>query len=191
MLEPLFRLAVADDVPAIVAVVNAANSGDGGTAGWTHEAHLFEGPRTDEAEISQLLSVPGATFVLSIGAGQVIACAYLRITGRDAYLGLLSVYPSRQGRGYGSELLAEAERIAHEVLGCDRLRIAVITSHRPEVAAYYERRGFVRTGKFKSFERKQALQGTKVDGMLLEWMEKSLSVPAVRESRLRLVSTLM
>jgi GNAT superfamily N-acetyltransferase len=190
VLAPLFRWAVATDVPAIVAIVNAANSGDGGTAGWTNEAHLFHGNRTDEAEIAQLLAVPGAMFVLSLGVGQVIACAYLKVTGRDAYLGLLSVHPRRQGRGLGSELIAECERIALEELGCERLRITVITSHRPEVAAFYERRGFVRTGEYKEFERKQALAGKKVDGLRLEWMEKMLSMPAVRESRQRPVSGL-
>ena len=130
-------------------------------------------------------------FVLSLGVGQVIACAYLRVAGKDAYLGLLSVYPRRQGRGFGSELIAECERIAYEELGCERLGITVITSHRPEVAAFYERRGFARTGKFKSFERKQAREGKKVDGMLLEWMEKTLSVPAVREVRARFMSSLI
>jgi GNAT superfamily N-acetyltransferase len=190
MLDPLFRRARAADVPAIVALVNCANSGDGGTAGWTHEAHLFHGKRTDEAEIAQLLAMPGATFVLSLGAGQVIACAYLRITGNDAYLGLLSVYPRGQGLGLGSELIAECERIACDE-GCGRLRITVITSHRPEVAAFYERRGFVRTGEFKSFERKQAREGKKVDGMQLEWMDKALSFPALRESRRRVESNLI
>jgi hypothetical protein len=43
----------------------------------------------------------------------------------------------------------------------------------------------------KSFERKQALQGKKVDGMLLEWMEKALSVPAVGDSRTRSMTTLI
>lgn len=191
MLQPLFRRAVAADVPAIVRLVNAANSGDGNTAGWTNEAHLFHGNRTDDAEVAQLLAAPGARFVLSMGVGQVIACAYLRAAGKDAYLGLLSVYPRRQGRGFGSELIAECERIAYEELGCERLGITVITSHRPEVASYYERRGFVRTGKFRSFERKQARDGKKIDGMLLEWMEKTLSVPVARESRPRYMPTLI
>ena len=189
MLEPLFRRAADDDVPTIVALVNAANSGEDGAAGWTNEAHLFHGNRTDAAEIAHLLAVPGARFVLSICVGQVIACAYLKVTGRDAYLGLLAVHPRRQGLGFGSELIAECERIAHEEPGCERLRITVITSHRPEVAAFYERRGFVRTGKFKPFERKQAIGRKKVDGMLLEWMERTLSVPTVRESRMRFMST--
>jgi GNAT superfamily N-acetyltransferase len=191
MREPLFRRALAADIPAIVTLVNAANSGDGNTAGWTNEAHLFHGNRTDEAEVAQLLAAPGARFVLSMGVDQVIACAYLRVTGKEAYLGLLAVYPRRQGRGFGSELIAECERIAYEELGCERLGITVITSHRPEVAAFYERRGFVRTGKFKSFERKQAREGKKIDGLLLEWMEKILTVPVAREGRARFMPTLI
>ena len=169
-----FRLAVPHDIPTIVALVNAAASGDNGTAGWTNEAHLFRGNRTDALEIDELREAPGATFVLSLSASGVIACAYLKVNGPQAYLGLLSVSPRLQGKGVGSKLIAECERIARDELGCDVLRITVITSHRPEVAAFYERRGFVRTGVSKEFERKQAREGRKVDGLKLEWMEKKL-----------------
>jgi GNAT superfamily N-acetyltransferase len=188
MREARFRQAARADLPAMVALVNVASSGDGGTAGWTHEAHLFRGNRTDEAEVAQLFAAPGARFVLSMDAGDVVACAYLRATGKDAYLGMLSVHPRQQGRGLGSELIAECERIARAELGCGRLRITVITSHRPDIVAFYERRGFARTGHFKSFDRKQALEGRKVEGMLLEWMDKALAIPAERGGRMHFIS---
>ena len=189
MLDPLFRLAVPHDIEDIVELVNAAATGDDGSAGWTNERHLFRGNRTDAVEIRELMEAPGAMFVLSLGAGEVIACAYVKVSGNEAYLGLLSVAPVRQGRGLGSELIAECERIAHEELNCDLLRITVITSHRPEVAAFYERRGFTRTGMFKDFERKQAREGKKVAGMQLEWMVKRLSVPMPRPTGTRYTGT--
>ena len=55
------------------------------------------------------------------------------------------------------------------------IRMTVITQHRPELAAFYERRGYSRTGRFKSFDRLQAKTGMKVPGLTLEWMEKSLA----------------
>ena len=185
--EAIHRLAVPHDIPAIVALVNAAAHGDNGTAGWTNEAHLFHGNRTDAVEIGELLEAPGAMFVLSLGAGEVIACAYLKVNGPQAYLGLLSVSPRRQGRGLGSELIAECERIARDELNCDVVRITVITSHRPELITFYERRGFVRAGVSKEFERKQAREGRKVEGLKLEWMEKQLpaSAPLARRSGAR------
>jgi len=171
-----FRRATVADIPAIVRLVNDAASGDGGTAGWTNEAHLFHGDRTDTREIAELMTIFGASFVLALERSVLVGCAYLKVAASRAYLGLLSVSPQRQGEGLGSDIVAECERIARQELRCDLLEISVITSHRPEVTAFYERRGFVRTGRLKQFERKQAREGKKVDGLQLEWMEKPLSI---------------
>ena len=81
--------------------------------------------------------------------------------------------PSLQGRGIASALMGESERIARGEWACPAMRISVITSHRPEVTAFYERRGYERTGRFKVFERKNAR--VKVAGLALEWMEKQLT----------------
>jgi len=94
-----------------------------------------------------------------------------------AYLGLLSVRPDMQGFGIASDLLAEGERIARDDWRRSLMRITVITTHRPELAAFYERRGYRRTGRFKpSFDRKQVLL---VPGLKPEWMEKLLAPPRI------------
>lgn len=175
MLQPPFRKAVDADAPVIAAVVNAANSGDGGKAGWTHEADFFEGERTNAAEVLQMMAVPKSLFLLFVDRGEIAGSVYLNVTGKSAYMGILAVRPALQARGVGRQLIAECERIAHEIWHCEMMRISVITSHRPELTAYYERRGYVRTGKAKEFERRQVLDGlAKVDGLRLEWMEKEL-----------------
>jgi GNAT superfamily N-acetyltransferase len=170
---PTFRRARPADLPEIVDLVNAANSGDGdGTAGWTHELELFHGNRTDIAEVRGLFAAPGAMFVLWLERGEVGGSAYLKPTGTSAYMGLLAVRPTLQGRGVGSALIAECERIAREEMGCTKLAITVITTHRPELTAFYRRRGYVRTGVTKAFERKQV---ARIEGLRPEWMEKDLS----------------
>ena len=168
------RAARVEDAPGIAVLVNAANAGDGARA-WTHEATLFEGPRTDAGEIRELIAVPGARFLLWIDAGEIAGCAYLKSLDAAAYLGLLAVRPDMQGYGIGSEIIAECERVARDELQRFSMLISVITTHRPELAAFYERRGYKRTGLYKSFDRRQTRRAPpRVEGLRPEWMEKSL-----------------
>ncbi len=163
------------EAPAIAAVVNAATANVGGR-GWTHEAGLFEGERTDEAEVREMLSVFGARFIVRTHASTIVACAYLKPMADAAYLGMLSVRPDMRGRGFASELLAECERVARDAWLRPSMLITVITTHRPELVAFYERRGYRRTGRFKpTFDRKQVLRAPlRVAGLRPEWMEKIL-----------------
>jgi GNAT superfamily N-acetyltransferase len=64
--------------------------------------------------------------------------------GIDCYLGMLTVRPTSQGGGLGKYFLEHSEKVARG-WGCDRIRMTVI-DRRPELIAYYERRGYVRTG---------------------------------------------
>lgn len=48
-----FSFAVAADSAAIADLVNSAYRGDSSRAGWTTEAHLLDGQRTDAHEIKQ------------------------------------------------------------------------------------------------------------------------------------------
>jgi GNAT superfamily N-acetyltransferase len=173
--ECTFRVARAGDAAAIVELVNCANSGAGGTAGWTHEANYFEGKRTDIREILDLYADPGSAFVLCMEGEELVGCAYLKRIRSAAYMGLLSVRPTLQARGIGSKIIAECERVARREWHCPTMQISVITSHRPEVTAFYERRGYARTGRLKTFERKNARLAPGVTGLVLEWLEKPLA----------------
>ena len=164
------RTGDAGDTHRIVDLINSAYSGDGGRAGWTHEAHLIEGERTDAAEIAGLIAAPEGRFLLCFDGAALVGCAYVRTMGGPGYLGMLAVRPALQGGGVGKLLLAEGERIIHEEWGCASALISVFTSHRPELSAFYERRGYVRTGRTKPLLRDA--QDVKVEGLGLEWMEK-------------------
>ena len=173
--ETGFRRARPADAGTIVAIVNAAANGDGGTTGWTHEGALFEGERTHAAEILEMLAVPQSMFLLRVHEGEVAGCAYLRKNGNAAYLGMLAVRPELQGAGIGKQIIAEAERIARDEMQCNLMTIGVITNHRPDVTAFYERRGFARTGRIKPFEGSQARRQRKARDVRAEWMEKKLA----------------
>ncbi len=168
-----FRLATYRDAAGIAELVNLANSGDGG-AGWTDESGLYQGDRTDDNEVLEMMSVPGAIFLRYMQDGRLAGCVYLKRVGHAACMSMLAVLPELQDQGIGKQLIAEAERIVLGDWDCSAVLLAVIVSHRPELTAYYQRRGYLRTGRSKAFERNQAIQGRMAPGLRLEWMEKRL-----------------
>jgi GNAT superfamily N-acetyltransferase len=145
-----FRLAGATDVAAIVALVESAYRGDASRKGWTTEADLLDGQRTDAAGVAELVAKPGSCLLLAERDGALLACANLEKRGDAAYFGMFSVRPDLQGGGIGRATLAEAERIAREDWHSREMHMTVI-SVRDELIAWYERRGYRRTGVYSPF----------------------------------------
>jgi ribosomal protein S18 acetylase RimI-like enzyme len=93
---------------------------------------------------------------------------------------MFSVTPGLQGGGVGKQVLAEAERIAREEWACPAMRMTVIDI-RDELIAFYERRGYARTGVKKPFPYGDARFGLpKRDDLRFEVLEKALGPDAVR-----------
>lgn len=182
-----FRNATHDDIPALIALVTAAYRGDASRQGWTTEADLLDGQRIDAQMLRADLDAPGSVILLATDSGdedrpRLVACANIaRQAAGDgiatAYFGMFSVDPDLQGGGIGKLVLAEAERIARDALGCLRMRMTVIDS-REELIAYYERRGYVRSGIRKPFPYGDPRYGLpKRDDLQFEILEKSLEMP--------------
>lgn len=149
---PLLSAATAADLPDLLRLVNRAYRGDASHQGWTTEAHLLDGQRTDPDDLRELLHAQGATFLLARNpAGQLLGSVYLKDQRPDLYLGMLSVEPAQQAQGLGKHLLAAAEAHARQ-LGCRSILISVI-SVRAELLAWYERHGFRRTGETAAFPK--------------------------------------
>ena len=147
---PAFRAAEAADAPALCALVNSAYRGEGSKRGWTTEADLLGGQRTDEDKLREMIAEPGSRVELAEEEGILVGCVHLRKEPSGAcYLGMLTIDPARQAGGLGKLLLARCEALAAE-WGCARLRMTVIAS-RAELIAYYERRGYRRTGVEEPF----------------------------------------
>ena len=146
----VFRDARAGDIDTILALVESAYRGDASRQGWTTEADLLDGQRTDRAGVAELIAKPGSRVLLAESAGELLACAHLERLGEAAYLGMFSVRPGLQGRGVGRAVLAEAERIARDDWRCAHMQMSVI-SVRDELVAWYERRGYRRSGIYQPF----------------------------------------
>lgn len=148
--ELTFRQAAPADVPALVALVESAYRGDSSRAGWTTEADLLDGQRTDAAGVGAAIAEPDGVVLLAERNGELLACFQLQHRGDSAYFGMFSVRPEQQGGGLGRVVLAQAEQVARERWGVTELEMTVIVQ-REDLIAWYERRGFRRTGEFSPF----------------------------------------
>ncbi|MGW7450770.1 GNAT family N-acetyltransferase [Streptomyces sp. NPDC054787] len=145
-----FRSAVEADVPELVKLVESAYRGDASRAGWTTEADLLDGQRTDPDGVRAVIESPDAVLLVVERAGELVACCQLEHRGDHAYFGMFAVRPGLQGAGLGKEILAEAERRARDTWGAGEMRMTVVNV-REELIAYYVRRGYRRTGELSPF----------------------------------------
>lgn len=142
-----FRVALPPDVPEIVTLVEAAYRGKGG---WTTEADFLDGQRSDDAMILDILRDPDSRLLLAVSDGRIVGCCHLERHEGYAYFGMFAVRPGEQGGGVGRGILAEAERHARDDWRAREMHMTVI-SVRAELIAWYERRGYARTGKMSPF----------------------------------------
>ena len=146
-----FEAATPADVTAIVALVESAFRGDASRAGWTTEADLLNGRRTGPDEIGSILADPDRSVLVERDVdGSLLASVVLRRDGEAAWLGMLSVSPTQQARGIGRRMVEGAESWAATRWGSRRIRMTVIVQ-RTELIAWYERRGYRRTGETAPF----------------------------------------
>ena len=174
----VFRPATSADVPAVVELVQSAYRGESSRAGWTTEADLLDGVRTDAATLDGVLADPRSQLLLltappaartsrpaaqsesdakapSEGGAEaegedLLACCHIRDDGGRAYFGLFAVRPGRQGGGIGRALLTEAQRRAVQRWGAQEMWMTVI-AQRQDLIAWYERLGFGLTGETRPF----------------------------------------
>jgi GNAT superfamily N-acetyltransferase len=146
-----YRFATQRDLPAVHALIESAYRGDTSRRGWTTEADLIDGTRTDEAQLTAIIGAPQGGVLLAVdGCGEVLASCHLEPRGGVAYFGMFAVQPRLQAGGIGSAMLTEAERIARDEWRLPRLEMQVIDV-RAELIAWYERRGYAATGETAPF----------------------------------------
>ncbi|GHH06148.1 GNAT family N-acetyltransferase [Streptomyces rubradiris] len=145
-----FRDATDADVDALVALVESAYRGDSSRAGWTTEADLLDGQRTDPEGVLEVIKSPDSRLLTVELDGRIVACCQLEHRGDHAYFGMFAVSPALQGGGVGKAVLAEAERRCRQAWGVGEMHMTVI-SVREDLIAWYERRGYRRTGRTSPF----------------------------------------
>ena len=192
-----YRFASEADVPAVVALVESAYRGESSREGWTTEADLLLGQRTDAAMVTDSMARPGVHLLLAFAGPELVGCCELTepgatsgssgaehaaattdesrsdghatdraaaseprsephgcsaemVTGSAVYLGMFAVRPNLQGGGIGRQMIDESARLARDEWGADTLELTTI-KQREDLIAWYERRGFTRTGELRPF----------------------------------------
>lgn len=141
--------ATLQDIPALNILINSAYRGETSKKGWTTEAHLLEGKRTTEEELTEMIQDPKNTFLKYTENDQIIGSVLLVEKEHQLYLGMLTVSPELQNSGIGKKLLAEGEKYA-KTLGLSSI-IMTVVSVRAELIAWYKRHGYVDTGAREPF----------------------------------------
>ena len=181
-----FRVAKLADVDALLALVHSAYRGEPSRAGWTTEADLLDGQRTDADDLRACMARERSIVLVTEQADPTApatatmrACAHIavdadEVEGDAGHLGMFAVSPQVQGRGVGKALLAEAERIVRDEWRLPRMRMSVIDV-RDELIAFYQRRGYQRTGVYKPFPYGDERFGIpRRDDLRFEILEKPL-----------------
>lgn len=126
------RRAANEDLPAIIAITNAAFSVE----------DFLDGARTDEERILDYLKA--GEFLVAEKAGRIVASVYIEVRGERSYFGMLAVDPSQQGEGLGCAMIEAAEDYCR-ARGCKFMDISVL-SLRPELPPFYRKLGYVENG---------------------------------------------
>jgi GNAT superfamily N-acetyltransferase len=152
---PLIRPALRSDIPVLHSLIESAYRGPSARAGWTHEADLLDGQRTDPEMLGAIIDDPDQRILIAIDettpGRPIIGCVQIAKKQHGiAYLGLLTVYPNRQATGLGKLLITAAEHTAVTDFGARVMEMTVIRV-RTELIEFYQRRGYALTGETRPF----------------------------------------
>ena len=125
------RDGTADDVPTLVALINAAYK----PIDWW----LFEQLRTDGEELERLAVDPNGEMIVAELDGRTVGHVALTMEDDGAHVGLVAVDPAVQGRGIATLLMAEAERRTRDA-GREALHLHCIREN--GLQEYYESLGY-------------------------------------------------
>lgn len=146
----LFRTASHTDVLALEKLINSAYRGEHSKKGWTTEADLLGGQRTDAQTLTEILETPDNQIEIMLDDNLLIGCAHLRIEAKSTlYFGMLTIEPTFQARGLGKLMINHIEKMGKRK-NLHFIRMTVIQV-RKELIAFYERRGFKASGNQQEF----------------------------------------
>jgi ribosomal protein S18 acetylase RimI-like enzyme len=146
MTDITIRDAVAADIPALHRLIESAYRGEASRAGWTTEADLLDGQRTDPEDLAEILADPKQALLSAWRGDELVGCVLIADRGDwTGYFGMLSVNPTLQAGGLGRQLVDAAHAMLAERFGARRVRISVF-SQRETLIGWYQRLGYRLTG---------------------------------------------
>ena len=151
MTDTTIRDATVADIAALHALIESAYRGEASRKGWTTEADLLGGQRTDPEELAEIIADPDQALLLAWRGTELVACVRVqKLAETLGYFGMLSVHPMLQAAGLGRRMVAAAESTLAQRFAARRARIQVFPQ-RDTLIAWYERLGYVATGETAPF----------------------------------------
>lgn len=168
------RLAFAGpaDASRVSDLIERAYRGDSAARGWTNESQILTGSRSSPSEVVALIADPNSRFVVAFSGEKLVGCALIRKYLNGAYFGMFAIDPDRQGDGLGKLVMTAAEAAARKLWASPIMKLTVI-SLRDELIAWYERRGYRKTGEREPFPFDRATGALRTDFDLIV-LEKPL-----------------
>lgn len=182
-MPPELRVACKADAKEISALVNRAYRPSLQDAGWTHEANLVAGERTTPEQVLSLFHEQSTILLLCLGP-KIVACVHVQGDQSGAYIGMLATDPTKQAQGLGKQMLLHAEAYAIEYFEASVLKMSVLSS-RPELLAFYERRGYVLTGEVEEYPLLAGVGQPMVAGIHVLSLAKTPAIPSVERDASR------
>lgn len=127
------RIADPSQAEALTALINLA---------FAVEKFFIEGDRTDPVQVRQYFEK--GWFLAVEVEDRLAGCVYVEPRGSHAYMGMLSVHPSRHGNGLGRLLVHAAEDHAR-ANGCEAMDLNIVNL-REELPPFYRKLGYSETG---------------------------------------------
>ena len=173
-----FELCVACEADAkeIATLVNGAYRPSSRNGGWTHEADLVAGERTSSEQVLSLFHKRSVILLLCSGL-EIVACVHVQGGPSCAYIGMLATNPAMQTQGLGKQMLLHAEAYAIEHFEASELKMSVLSS-RPELLAFYERRGYALTGEVEEYPLSAGVGQPMVSGIQVLSLAKTPANPS-------------
>jgi ribosomal protein S18 acetylase RimI-like enzyme len=151
MTETTLRDAETADIPALHRLIQSAYRGEASRAGWTTEADLLDGQRTDPDDLASVMADPAQVLLTAWRGKALVGCILIADRGGGTgYFGMLSVSPTLQGGGLGRRLVEAAHEALAARFGARRVRISVFPQ-RESLIGWYRRLGYAPTGETLPF----------------------------------------
>ena len=173
------KLAEIEQAEEICNLVNIAYRGD---VGWTKETDIVEGDRAEVLEIKSAIQNNSSHLLVATQGSKIISCVCLEKSEGQVYIGLFSVHPKLQGKGVGKSILLQAEKYALSNLHVTKFIMAVV-SQRTELISFYERRGYIKTGRVEEYPKNLNVGTPKAEGLTIEYLEKGITSQIERDAR--------
>ena len=164
-------------------LVNSAYRGESSKKGWTTEADLLDGQRSDPAGLEKDILDPNIQIFKVVLNNEITACVKLQRKDDYLFLSMLTSKPNLQNQGIGKTLLSFSEKYAIENQTF-KIRMFVI-SIRSELISWYLSKGYRPTGETEAFPydderfgipKRSDLEFIVLEKKLQGWIQQRLSI---------------